>query len=237
MDLTTLKRDVYEANLELVKRGLVLFTWGNASGVDRDRGLVVIKPSGVSYDAMKPEDMVVLDLETGAKIEGDLKPSTDAPTHLVFYRSFPNVGGVVHTHSSYATAWAQAGRDIPVVGTTCADYFYRPIPCARSLTREEIERDYEKATGEAIVESFRLRNVDPDATPGALARNHGPFTWGATPAAAVYHAVVLEEIAKTTFMTALLNPELPVDDALVEKHYARKHGPNAYYGQADKKSD
>ena len=231
MDLSNLKQEVFEANLELVKRGLVLYTWGNVSGIDRERGLVVIKPSGVSYDIMKPEDMVVLDLETGSVVEGMLRPSTDAPTHLVFYREFDNIGGVVHFHSSHAVAWAQAQRDIPIVGTTCADYFYRSIPCARALTREEIAEDYEKSTGVAIVEAFRERNIDPYATPGALARNHGPFTWGKSPADAVYNAVVLEETSKTALMTALLNPELPVDDALVEKHYLRKHGPNAYYGQ------
>lgn len=231
MDLTGLKQEVFEANLELVKRGLVLYTWGNVSGIDRERGLVVIKPSGVSYDSMRPEDMVVLDLATGTVIEGLLRPSTDAPTHLVFYREFPNVGGVVHTHSSHAVAWAQAQRDIPIVGTTCADYFYRSIPCARTLTREEIADDYENATGVAIVEAFRERGIDPNSTPGALARNHGPFTWGKSASDAVYNAVVLEETAKTALMTAILNPALPVDEALVEKHYLRKHGPNAYYGQ------
>lgn len=231
MDLTRLKEDVYKANLELVELGLVLLTWGNASGIDRERGLVVIKPSGVSYDTMTPDDMVVLDLATGAVVEGSLRPSTDAPTHLVFYRAFPNIGGAVHTHSSRAVAWAQAQRDIPIVGTTGADYFYRPIPCARALTREEIETEYEKATGDAIVEAFRERGIDPDATPGALARNHGPFTWGKTPAEAARNALVLEESAKTALMTAILNPALPTDENLIEKHYSRKHGPNAYYGQ------
>ncbi len=231
MDLKSLKQDVFEANLELVARSLVIYTWGNVSGIDRERGLVVIKPSGVDYDKMKPEDMVVLDLNSGEKVEGELRPSTDADTHLVFYREFPNIGGVVHTHSSHAVAWAQAQRDIPIVGTTCADYFYRSIPCARALTNEEIDKEYELATGKAIVEIFRQRNMDPDATPGALARNHGPFTWGKSPADAVYNAVVLEETAKTALYTAILNPALPVDQALVEKHYSRKHGPNAYYGQ------
>ncbi|MBQ9812582.1 MAG: L-ribulose-5-phosphate 4-epimerase [Thermoguttaceae bacterium] len=226
-----LKEDVFEANLELVRRGLVLYTWGNVSGIDRERGLVVIKPSGVSYDVMKSDNMVVLDLATGSVVEGSLRPSTDAPTHLVFYRAFANIGGVVHTHSSHAVAWAQAQRDIPIVGTTCADYFYQSIPCARALTREEIAENYEKATGDAIVEAFRERGIDPDSTPGALARNHGPFTWGKSPADAVYNAVVLEETSKTALMTAILNPALPVDEALVEKHYSRKHGPNAYYGQ------
>ena len=230
-DLNQLKQDVFDANLELVRRGLVLYTWGNASGIDRERGLVVIKPSGVDYAVMKPDDMVVLDLASGDVVEGYYRPSTDAPTHLAFYRAFPNIGGAVHTHSSHAVAWAQAQRDIPIVGTTCADYFYRSIPCARALTREEIAQNYEQATGDAIVEIFRERGIDPDATPGALARNHGPFTWGTSPANAVYNAVVLEECAKTALYTAILNPALPVDEALIEKHYMRKHGPNAYYGQ------
>ena len=231
MNIDELKRDVFDANLELVRRGLVLYTWGNVSGIDRERGLVVIKPSGIAYDVMRAEDMVVLDLASGRVVEGTLKPSTDAPTHLVIYRAFPNVGGVVHTHSSHAVAWAQAQRDLPIVGTTCADYFYRPIPCARALTKEEIADKYEQATGDAIVEIFRERGIDPDATPGALARNHGPFVWGKSPSDAVYNAVVMEESAKTALMTAILNPSLPVDENLVEKHYSRKHGPNAYYGQ------
>ena len=231
MKLQTLKEEVFEANLELVRRGLVLFTWGNASGIDRERDLVFIKPSGVSYETMTPDDLVGLDLSTGAVVEGELKPSTDAPTHLAIYRAFKGVGGVVHTHSSYAVAWAQAQRDIPVVGTTCADYFYRPIPCCRALTKEEIERDYEGSTGAVIVETFCERGLDPLSTPGALARNHGPFAWGASARAAAFHASVLEETAKTAYITASLNPLLPTDENLIEKHYSRKHGPNAYYGQ------
>ena len=231
MNLTELKQAVFEANLKLVEYGLVLHTWGNASGIDRESGVVVIKPSGVPYDVMAADDMVELDLASGAVVGGKLKPSTDAPTHLAIYRAFAGVGGVVHTHSSHAVAWAQAQRDIPIVGTTCADYFYRPIPCCRALTRDEIERDYEGATGDVIVETFRERGIDPLATPGALARNHGPFCWGKSPADAAYNASVMEESAKTAFMTAILNPALPVDEALIEKHYSRKHGPNAYYGQ------
>lgn len=231
MNLSELKEEVFEANLALVKMGLVLHTWGNASGIDRERGLVVIKPSGVPYATMRAEDMVVLALASGEVVEGDLRASTDAPTHLAIYRAVAGVGGVVHTHSSHAVAWAQAQRDIPIVGTTCADYFYRSIPCCRALTREEIERDYEGATGDVIVETFRERGLDPLATPAALARNHGPFVWGKSASDAAYNASVLEESAKTAFMTALLNPALPVDENLIEKHYSRKHGPNAYYGQ------
>ena len=231
MNLKDLKQEVFDANLKLVEYGLVLHTWGNASGIDRDQGLVVIKPSGVPYESMKPDDMVVLELSTGRVVAGALKPSTDAPTHLAIYRAFERVGGVVHTHSTHAVAWAQAQRDIPIVGTTCADYFYRPIPCCRSLTPEEIERDYEGETGRVVVETFREREIDPTTTPAALARNHGPFCWGKSPLDAAFNASVLEESAKMAFMTAILNPALPVDQALIEKHYSRKHGPNAYYGQ------
>jgi len=215
MNLSELKQEVFDANLKLVHYGLVLHTWGNASGIDREKGLVVIKPSGVPYETMTPV----------------LKPSTDAPTHFAIYRAFERVGGAVHTHSTHAVAWAQAQRDIPIVGTTCADYFYRSIPCCRSLTPEEIERDYEGETGNVIVETFRERGIDPMATPAALARNHGPFCWGKSALDAAFNASVLEESAKMAFMTALLNPTLPVDEALIEKHYSRKHGPNAYYGQ------
>ena len=231
MNLSELKQEVFDANLKLVHYGLVLHTWGNASGIDREKGLVVIKPSGVPYETMTPDDMVVLELETGKVVDGVLKPSTDAPTHFAIYRAFERVGGAVHTHSTHAVAWAQAQRDIPIVGTTCADYFYRSIPCCRSLTPEEIERDYEGETGNVIVETFRERGIDPMATPAALARNHGPFCWGKSALDAAFNASVLEESAKMAFMTALLNPTLPVDEALIEKHYSRKHGPNAYYGQ------
>ena len=231
MDLQALKEEVCRANLELVRLGLVLFTWGNASGIDRERGLVVIKPSGVDYSKMTPDDMVVLDLPSGRAVDGALKPSTDAPTHLALYRAFNEIGGVVHTHSTHAVAWAQAQRDIPIVGTTCADYFYRPIPCCRALAEEEIAANYELATGQVIVETFRERGYDPVATPAALARNHGPFCWGSSPMSAAHNAAVLEESAKMAILTASLNPSLPVDQALIEKHYSRKHGPNAYYGQ------
>ncbi len=231
MTLDELKKEVFEANLEIVRRGLVLYTWGNASGIDRERGLVAIKPSGVDYDTMRPEDMVLIDLQTGEVVDGDLRPSTDTPTHLAIYRAFEGVGGVIHTHSTHAVAWAQAQRDIPIVGTTSADYFYRPIPCCRALTKEEIEQRYEAATGDAIVETFRERGLDPLTTPAALARNHGPFAWGKTPAEAAYNATVLEESAKMALLTAIINPALPTDENLIEKHYSRKHGANAYYGQ------
>ncbi len=231
MKINELKEEVYEANMKLVQYGLVLFTWGNASGIDRDQGLVVIKPSGVPYETMGPNDMVVLELTSGRVVEGTLKPSSDTPTHLVLYREFSSIGGVVHTHSTYAVVWAQARRDIPVVGTTCADYFYRDIPCTRPMTTAEIEEDYETETGKVIVETFRTRGLDPARIPAVLASNHGPFDWGISPADAVHNAVVLEETAKTTLLTALLNPELPMNPALIEKHYNRKHGTNAYYGQ------
>lgn len=231
MKINDLQEEVYEANIELQRRGLVLFTWGNASGIDRERGVVVIKPSGVPYETMRPCDMVALDLATGVVVEGTLRPSSDAPTHLVLYRAFPSVGGVVHTHSTHAVAWAQARRDIPVVGTTCADYFYRDIPCARSLTDAEINGDYETETGNVIVETFRERELNAAKVPGVLAANHGPFAWGTSPSEAARNAVVLEETAKSTLLTAILNPELPTNRTLIEKHFQRKHGPNAYYGQ------
>ena len=226
--LEDLKQQVYHANLQLVKHGLIIFTWGNVSGIDRDKGLVVIKPSGVSYEEMKPDDMVVLDL-AGNVVEGHLRPSSDTPTHLCLYRAFPEIGGVVHTHSSFATAWAQAGRDIPCLGTTHADYFYGDIPCTESMTREEIEGNYEEETGNVIVRRFA--GLNPIHTPGVLVKNHGPFTWGKTPDEAVYHAVVVEEVAKMASATLAVNPEATMNPALVEKHFSRKHGPNAYYGQ------
>lgn len=231
MDLKALKEEVYEANLALVRLGLVLLTWGNASGIDRERGLVVIKPSGVDYDVMTPEDMVVLNLDSGEVVEGALRPSTDTPTHLELYRNFHDIGGAVHTHSTYAVAWAQAQRDIPIIGTTSADYFYKPVPCCRQLTSDEIFTDYEHAVGEVIVETFRERNLDPNSTPAALARNHGPFCWGKSPMDAAHIAAVLEESAKLVFLTESLNSQLPMDQNLIEKHYQRKHGANAYYGQ------
>ena len=237
--LEELKEKVCKANLELVRHGLVLFTWGNASAIDRPSGLVVIKPSGVSYDDMKPSDMVVVDLE-GKVVEGNLRPSSDTPTHVVLYKAFPGIGGVVHTHSTYATAWAQAGRNIPNIGTTHADYFHDDIPCTRDMRKAEVFGEYEKETGNVIVERFR--NIDPNDTPGVLVRNHGPFTWGTDVLNAVHNAVVLEEVAKMAFISSTLQlPTLDViehvpsmNKQLIEKHYSRKHGPGAYYGQSKK---
>lgn len=231
--LNKLKEEVYRANIDLVKHGLVLFTWGNVSAIDRREGLVVIKPSGVDYDGMKPEDMVVVDVETGKVVEGSLNPSSDTPTHLVLYREFPEIGGVVHTHSTYATAWAQAGRDIPNIGTTHADYFRDCIPCTDDMT-EEMMGEYERNTGVVIVRAFRKRHIDYGATPAALVKNHGPFVWGKDAAEAVYHAVVAEQVAKMAFVSLTLEPKTSMNPLLVEKHYGRKHGPNAYYGQKKK---
>lgn len=235
--LEELKEKVFRANLDLVKHGLVIFTWGNVSGIDREKGLVVIKPSGVSYDEMKASDMVVVSLQTGKVVEGDLNPSSDTPTHLVLYRAFPNIGGVVHTHSSYATAWAQAGRDIPNIGTTHADYFHDDIPCTRDMKKAEVFGEYEKETGNVIVERFK--GMNPDDTPAVLVKNHGPFAWGTNPDNAVHNAVVLEEVAKMGFIASTLhlntldvvNHVPSMNKLLIEKHYSRKHGPNAYYGQ------
>lgn len=226
--LEQLKQEVYEANLDLVKQDLVIFTWGNVSGIDREKGLVVIKPSGVSYDDMKVSDMVVVDLETGKVVEGDLNPSSDTATHLVLYKAFPNIKGVVHTHSTYATAWAQAGKDIPNIGTTHADYFYKEIPCTGDMTADQMD-EYEKETGEVIVERFK--GMNPVHTPGVLVKNHGPFSWGKSPANAVYNAKVMEQCAKMAFISYMVNPETTMNPLLIEKHYMRKHGPNAYYGQ------
>ena len=230
--LERLKEDVYRANLELVDHGLVIFTWGNVSGIDREKGLVVIKPSGVSYSEMKAEDMVVIDLATGKIVEGNLRPSSDTPTHLALYRAFPEIGGVVHTHSTYATAWAQAGKGIPNIGTTHADYFHDTIPCTRPMTKEEVNGDYEAATGDVIAETFV--NLNPVHTPGVLVSSHGPFTWGKTPAEAVHNAVVLEEVAKMASIAFAINPNLQMNPLLIEKHFSRKHGPGAYYGQVKK---
>lgn len=227
--LTELKEKVFKANLDLVKQGLVIFTWGNVSGIDREKGLVVIKPSGVSYDDMKAEDMVVVDLHSGKVVEGDLNPSSDTPTHLALYRAFANIGGVVHTHSTYATAWAQAGLDIPNIGTTHADYFYKDIPCTGDMTKAQVEGDYELETGNVIV--ARFEGINPDHTPGVLVKNHGPFSWGATPDKAVYNAKVMEQCAQMAYIAKTLNPSLEMNPLLIEKHYMRKHGPNAYYGQ------
>lgn len=230
--LTELKEKVFKANLDLVKQGLVIFTWGNVSGIDREKGLVVIKPSGVSYDDMKAEDMVVVDLHNGKVVEGDLNPSSDTPTHLALYRAFANIGGVVHTHSTYATAWAQAGLDIPNIGTTHADYFYKDIPCTGDMTKAQVEGDYELETGNMIV--ARFEGINPDHTPGVLVKNHGPFSWGATPDKAVYNAKVMEQCAQMAYIAKTLNPSLEMNPLLIEKHYMRKHGPNAYYGQKKK---
>ena len=229
--LEELKEKVYLANMELPKRGLVTYTWGNVSGIDREKGLFVIKPSGVECDELKPSDMVVMDLQ-GNKVEGDMNPSSDTKTHLVLYNAFPQVGGIVHTHSPYAVAWAQAGEDLPCYGTTHADYFYGSIPCARHLTQAELDEDYEKNTGVTIVETFKERGLDPMAVPAVLCFSHGPFTWGKDPAQAVYHSVVLEECAKMGLFTKMINPNAaPAPQRMQNKHYMRKHGPNAYYGQ------
>ena len=229
--LEQLKQQVYEANMELPKRGLVTYTWGNVSGIDRASGLFVIKPSGVEYDELRPEDLVVMDLN-GNKVEGDLNPSSDTRTHLELYKAFPDIGGVVHTHSPHAVAWAQAGRDIPAFGTTHADYFYGPIPCARALTQEEIDEDYEKHTGKVIIEEFTKRGIQPMHVPAVICTSHGPFTWGKDAAQAVYHAVVLEEVAKMAIYTIQIDPNAaPAPQRIQDKHFLRKHGPNAYYGQ------
>lgn len=227
-----LKKRVYEANMLLPKHGLVTFTWGNASEIDRKAGVVAIKPSGVEYDKLKPEHIVVLDLSTGDIIDGKLNPSSDTPTHLELYKRFPNISGVVHTHSTHGTAWAQAGRDLPAYGTTHADYFYGPIPCTRPLTKFEVEDAYELNTGRVIAETFEKKRIDPDAVPGVLVSNHAPFSWGTDAKNAVHNAVVLEEVAKMAFMCEIINSEIPVMPAYVlDKHYNRKHGKNAYYGQ------
>jgi L-ribulose-5-phosphate 4-epimerase len=229
--LEELKKTVCQANLDLVKHGLVIFTWGNVSGIDRKSGLVVIKPSGVSYDNMTPDDMVVVDLD-GHVVEGSLKPASDTPTHLVLYREFPEIGGVVHTHSTYATAWAQAGIDLPNIGTTHADYFHECIPCTDDMTAEEVNGAYELETGNVIVRRFS--GMNPVHTPGVLVKNHGPFSWGKDAHDAVHNAVVMEQVAKMASIAYTVNPNLTMNPLLVEKHFNRKHGPNAYYGQ-DKK--
>lgn len=229
--LEELKKKVYEASMDLVRHGLVIFTWGNVSGIDRERGLVVIKPSGVDYDTMTPDDMVVVDLHTGEVVEGSLRPSSDTPTHLVLYRAWPEIGGVVHTHSTYATAWAQAGIDLPNIGTTHADYFHNAIPCTADMTEAEVKGQYELETGNVIVNRFRLGAINPVHTPGVLVKNHGPFSWGKDPHEAVHNAVVMEQVAKMAFVAYSVNPRLTMNPLLVEKHFSRKHGPNAYYGQ------
>ncbi|MGI6511322.1 MAG: L-ribulose-5-phosphate 4-epimerase [Catenisphaera adipataccumulans] len=230
--LEQLKQEVLNANLLLPKYGLITFTWGNVSAIDREKGIVAIKPSGVPYDTMKAEDIVLVDLD-GHIVEGDLNPSSDLPTHLEFYRQWKNIGGVVHTHSQWATAFAQAGLDIQALGTTQADYFYGNVPCTRCMTDAEINGNYELETGKVIVETFKERNIDPDQMPGVLVHSHGPFTWGTDAENAVHNAVVLEQCAKMNAISTLLKDN-HIDDmqpVLLNKHYLRKHGPNAYYGQ------
>jgi len=227
--LEKLKQEVWEANMDLPRYGLVTFTWGNVSGFDRDSGLVVIKPSGVPYDKLRAEDLVVVDLE-GNLVEGALKPSSDTPTHLVLYKAFPGIGGVVHTHSPWATSWAQAGRAVPAFGTTHADYYYGEIPCTRLMTREEIKGAYEKETGNVIVET--MNGLDPLRMPGVLVNGHAPFNWGKDAHDAVHNAVVLEEVAKMAWHALMLNPGMtPMQQELLNRHFLRKHGANAYYGQ------
>ena len=227
--LESLKQQVLEANLQLPKLNLVAFTWGNVSAIDRESGIVVIKPSGVTYDAMRAEDMVCVELASGKVVEGTLKPSSDTPTHLVLYRAFPTIGGVVHTHSRWATIFAQAGRSVPALGTTHADYFYGDVPVTRPLHKSEIEGEYERETGNVIEET--MRGIDPVAMPAILVQEHGPFTWGRDASEAVYHAAVLEEAAMMAWHTLSLSPNAKLNPALLDKHYLRKHGKNAYYGQ------
>lgn len=232
--LEDLKQAVWEANLQLPKHNLVTFTWGNVSGIDRQKGLMVIKPSGVEYNALRPEAMVVVDLKTGKAVEGDLNPSSDTDTHLVLYRAFPNIGGVVHTHSRWATIFAQAGRGVPALGTTHGDYFYGEIPCTRRMTAEEIGGRYELETGNVIVERFR--HLDPDSIPAVLVHSHGPFCWGKDAKEAVHNAVVLEEVAFMAWHNLALDAALPpMQQELLDKHFLRKHGKNAYYGQKKQK--
>lgn len=229
MKLEQLRQQVLDANLEIVRRGLVLYTWGNASGIDREQGVIAIKPSGVPYDNMTAADIVLVDLD-GRRVDGTLKPSSDLDTHLVLYKAFPSIGGIVHTHSRTATAWAQACREIPCLGTTHADYFHGPVPVTEHLTAAEIHNDYEGATGRAIVEAFA--ELDPVAVPGVLVAGHAPFTWGKDAAQAAYHAVVLEELARIAMETLAINPHAnPLPKAQLDKHYSRKHGKNATYGQ------
>jgi len=227
MDIATLKKVVFDANIELVKHGLVIFTWGNVSAIDREKDIVVIKPSGVSYDEMKAEQMVVIDMD-GKVLEGTLKPSSDTATHLELYKAFPEIGGVVHTHSTYATAWAQAGCDIPNIGTTHADYFSQEIPCTRSMTEAEMT-EYEKETGTVIIERFK--GMNPNHVPAVLVKNHGPFSWGKDAHDAVHNAVVMEQVAKMAYIAFGVNPKLTMNPLLIKKHFFRKHGPGAYYGQ------
>lgn len=229
--LEELKKVVCESNLELVRRGIVIYTWGNVSGISEDRKYMVIKPSGVDYDGMSWEDMVVVDIESGERCEGKWKPSSDTATHLELYRRYPDIKGIVHTHSINAVAFAQAGMAIPALGTTHADYFYGDIPCTRELSREEVEEAYEKNTGKVIIETIDSLGYDPMAIPGIVVKNHGPFAWGNSPANAVYNAVVMETVAEMDLRTLMLNPDASIAKYVLDKHYMRKHGPNAYYGQ------
>ena len=243
MMLEELRNEVYRANMELPERGLVVYTWGNVSGIDRDKGFVVIKPSGVEYEDLTPENLVIVDMDCKI-VEGSMNPSSDTKTHVELYKSFSEIGGIVHTHSPHAVGWAQAGKDIPCYGTTHADYFYGSVPCTRNLTAQEVDEDYELNTGKVIAETFSARKLDPLAVPGVICRSHGPFTWGKNPAKAVYHAVVLEEVAKMAMYTVTVSVDnigrylVPLDYRaseapryVLDKHYLRKHGPNAYYGQ------
>lgn len=229
--LEELKDRVFAANLDLVDKGVVIYTWGNVSGISDDRKYMVIKPSGVDYAGMSPDDMVVVSIETGEKVEGKWNPSSDTKTHLALYRKYPEIKGIVHTHSTNAVAFAQAGIDIPALGTTQADYFYGDIPCARELTKGEVESDYEANTGKVIVETIENRRLDPIAVPGIVVKNHGPFAWGKSPENAVYNAVVMEKAAEMDLKTLMLNPNAEMKQYVLDKHYMRKHGPNAYYGQ------
>lgn len=229
--LEEIKERVCRANLELVKKGVVIYTWGNVSEVDRKNNVMVIKPSGVDYDGMTPADMVVVDLESGEVVDGKWKPSSDTNTHLVLYRSFSQIGGITHTHSINAVAFAQAGIDIPALGTTHADYYYGSIPCTRELTNDEVKGAYELNTGKVIVDCFKERKLDPIAIPGVIVKNHGPFTWGKDASQSVYNAVVMENVAEMAIKTLLLNPDAEMSQCILDKHYMRKHGPNAYYGQ------
>lgn len=238
MSFEALKESVWQANIELGKSGLVVLTWGNVSGVDREAGVMAIKPSGVDYAGLKPENIVVLSIDEGKVLEGSLRPSSDTPSHLLLYQEFESIGGVVHTHSAYATSWAQAGRELPCFGTTHADYFYGSVPLTRQLTPEEIKDAYERNTGKIIVERFSEGGLHPDEVPGVLVTGHGVFTWGGSPAAALESSIVLEEVAKMGAYTVLLSPQIgSIPQVLLDKHYLRKHGPGAYYGQKTRKPE
>lgn len=229
--LEELKKIVCDANLDLVNKGVVIYTWGNVSGISDDRKYMVIKPSGIEYSDMKPEDMVVVDIKTGLAVDGKWKPSSDTNTHLELYKKYLDIKGIVHTHSTNAVAFAQAGMDIPALGTTHADYFYGNIPCTRELSKNEVENDYESNTGKVIIETIGSKDYNPMSIPGIVVKNHGPFAWGTSPMNAVYNAVVMEKIAEMNIKTLILNPKAEMKQYVLDKHYMRKHGPNAYYGQ------